>query len=76
MSMEELKSFILWAKSVKLKHFKNSECEFELSDLAFVEDLTQPTEKEMFLGGSKTLVDTEQPNPKEEDNDLFWSSDL
>lgn len=76
MSTEELKQFILWAKSVKLKRFKNEECEFELSDLAYIDDLTQPTNKEMFLGSSKTLVDTEKPNQKEEEEDLFWSTNL
>jgi hypothetical protein len=75
-SIEELQAFILWCKQNKIKHFKNGGIEFDLSDLAFVEDLMQDKQpvKEMVLGGSRDLLDTMVTDPKEEEDLLYHSA--
>ncbi len=76
MTTSELKELILWMKANKVKKFKNSEVEFELSDLAFIDELNpaQPV-KEMPLGSNSDMLDTEKPLTKEEEDELlFWSS--
>jgi hypothetical protein len=73
---KDLKEFIIWAKSQKLRRLKVKDVEFELSEIAFVDDQINLAEnlKETSLQSSKTLVDTEEINPNEEDELLFWSS--
>ncbi len=76
MTTNELKELILWMKDNKIKRFKNAEVEFELSDLAFIEELNpgKPV-KEMPLGSNSDMLDTEKPLTKEEEDELlFWSS--
>lgn len=75
MTIDELKDFILWCKSTKLKKFKNSDIEFELSDMAFIDELNLPSVKEMVLGGGSDMLETAKPqSPEEVDDDLFWSA--
>ena len=65
-TIDELKSFIEWAKSQKLKAVKVGEIQFEFSDLALVvESNTVPSE---------TLPDQAQLSPEEEEKLLYWSS--
>lgn len=77
-SSDELKRFILWCKSNKIKTFKNSDIQFELSDLAFVEDLVDPEPadkmKEVDLPDSDTFADMDPEAGKEDEDLLYWSS--
>ena len=73
MTVSELKEFILWCKANKVKKFNNADIQFELSDLAFLEDIDKTPMKEMVLGGSKDMLDTLKV-PEGEDPDLFWSA--
>lgn len=75
MTTDELKDLIIWMRANKVKKFKNAEIEFELSDLAFIDELVQDTSKvkEMPLGGGSDLLSTLKPNQTEEDQDLYWS---
>lgn len=68
---EELKAFIIWAKSQGLKKAKVGDIEFELSELSYVNEMTDKKEE---LDSSKLLVDTENLDQKEQDELLFWSS--
>jgi hypothetical protein len=72
---DEIKEFIIWARENKLKHFKIKDIEFELSELSFVEEVTAKQDEILKEAIGDTLVDTEEINPKEEDDLLFWSSD-
>lgn len=39
---QELQDFILWAKAQKIRRMKVGDIEVEISDYAFIEDLTTP----------------------------------
>jgi hypothetical protein len=70
-TQEDLKSFIEWARTLKIKSIKVNGVEIEFSELAFVpetafEDLTN--------GGPSTLAETEPLDPKEEEDLLYHSS--
>lgn len=74
--LEQVKEFILWAKAQKVKSFKLSGIEVELSDFAIYEQLPNletEVEKE-----SKQVVQTDlfesQKNEETTDEDLYWSS--
>lgn len=77
--MEQLKEFILWCKANKVKNFKNSEYQFELSELAFIDtvgmaDLGDPV-KEMNLDAALPIVDSEEPMSREDEDELlYWST--
>jgi hypothetical protein len=87
---KELKDFIEWAKSQRIKRIKVSKgtTEVEFSDLAFIDGLgvddlsnaysanasTSTPRVKEEASTSKTLTDTLQPNASEEDEDLYWSS--
>lgn len=74
MTITEIKEFIIWMKANKVKKFKNSDFEMEMSDIAFIDELNVSQEREMVLGGSKDLHDTAVPQTDEEnESDLFWS---
>lgn len=79
MDLNQLKDFILWCKKHKVKHYKSESQEFELSELAFVEeynvtDLSAEPIKEIRLDSTTPIVDSEEPPSKEEeDEDLYWS---
>lgn len=75
MTTDEIKELIIWMRANKVKRFKNAEIEFELSDLAFIDELVQTTNniKEMPLGGGSDLISTLKSNQIEEDPDLYWS---
>lgn len=87
--LEELKSFIEWAKSHKITRIKLGEVEIDVLPLSYVEsqlppDLVtelQPKKKEPELpkkavpdGAGKTWVDTIQEQMDKEDPDLFFSA--
>ena len=68
---EELKKFISWARDNKIKRVKVDNLEFEVSDLAFVEDV-QSIISQVVPAASNT---TEPEAAKKEEEDLlFWST--
>lgn len=73
---QDLKQFILWCKSQKVKAFKNDNIQFELSDIAFIEtEISMSNElKDIDEFDSKTLVDTDTESDKEDEDLLYWSS--
>jgi hypothetical protein len=73
MTIEELKALILWCKVNKVKSFSKDGIAFELSDLAFIENFSEDTEKEIYLDNNKTFADDEKPEASEEDEMLYWS---
>ena len=77
-TIEEVKEFITWAKENKVKNVKLEGIEFEVSDIAFVDALHAPEEaySELTSFGSKDLLDTEEINEEEEEDLLYYSSDL
>lgn len=76
MTIDEIKALILWCKSHKVRSFSQGDVKFELSDLAFIDEINQElTGKEMTYGGSNSLMDTLKPSSKEEDEELlYWSA--
>ena len=71
-NLEDIKLFIQWCKNNKVKSFKIDNVQFELSELGFVENIEDYTEK------LQTAVDDskfEEAQQQQEDDELmFWSS--
>lgn len=74
MEIEELKAFILWCKANKVKTFSKDGIAFELSDLAFIEQYSEASEKEIYLDNNKTFADDDKPEENEENELLYWST--
>ena len=69
----KLKNFILWCQKNKVKSFQSSDISFELSELAFVPEMTSVDE--INLDDPKTFSDFSHLDDKNEaDELLFWSS--
>jgi hypothetical protein len=73
-SLQQIKDFMEWCKQNKVKSFKNSNIQFELSDLAFIEhiepniptlDLEQQQEQSKYVESQQNMTD---------DDLLFYSS--
>lgn len=76
-TVDELKKFILWAKSNKIKKLRIKDIEVEISELDFLPDtnLTDPSNfKEVTDFEKKTMIDTEKLSPDEEEELMFWST--
>jgi len=75
---EELKDFIIWCKSTKVKSFNFKDISIELSELAFVEDQIISEQaiqaQKTKLENTETLADTEEEDSEELDELLFWSA--
>ena len=73
---QEIKKFIEWCKTNKVKSFSNGDIAFELSELSFVKELTEPELREKTTQAyDETLVDTAKQELENEDEDLmFWST--
>ena len=70
-NIEDVKLFIEWCKEHKVKSFKNSDVEFELSELSFIES-TEDLVSKLKSGESPNFEEKQQ---EEEDEELmFWSS--
>lgn len=75
-NIDDVKAFIIWAKSQGIKRIKLSDIEVEISDI------TIATESEARTTGllseerssSKTLTDTETVDASEEQELLMWST--
>ena len=75
-SAEEIKQFILWCQKNKVKSFKQDGVAFELSEIAFVDQLNAAQmEQKTSEAMDETLVDTaKQELDKEADDLLYWST--
>ena len=74
--LEEIKQFIEWCQKNKVKSFDSGDISFELSELAFVEQMTDSQmEQKVINAAEDTLVDTAKQELENEDDDLlFWST--
>jgi len=75
-NVEELKSFIVWCKKNHVKSFKEGTSGFELSEMAFIEQLNeQQMEEKVSSAYDETLIDTAKQELEDEDEELLhWSS--
>lgn len=75
-SAQEIKDFIIWCQKNKVKSFKQGDVAFEVSEIAFVDQLNaSQMEEKVSEAMDETLVDTaKQELDKEEDDLLFWST--
>lgn len=71
-NVEELRDFILWAKSEKLKRIKVGEVEVEISDYALAEDLLPSTSQ--TLSAEPQSAEELKRIKKEEEDLLMWSA--
>lgn len=74
-SVKELQEFIIWAKSQKLKSFKNNEIEFELSELGLLPESELEAPKTYGTPNIGDLPDSEKLDPQEEEDLLMWSAE-
>lgn len=75
MTKEELQEFISWCKINKVKHFKNAEVEFELSELSFIESIESSSELKTPKHTGKEFTNASYDLDSDEDlKDLFWST--
>jgi hypothetical protein len=69
-NIEEVKSFIEWAKTQKIKSLKVGDVEVEISEISYVEELGEQTENPLqrkdILAASKETTEDEEL--------LFWSA--
>lgn len=71
-TVDELKAFLLWAKSHKIQAVKVGDVEVHFSGTAFIEeDLALPQKGSEERDTSKVLVDE---LPADDEDILFWSS--
>lgn len=74
---QELKDFILWCHTQKIKSVKVGTVEVQFSDIAFydtIAGLTSEPVKVEERNTSETLADAENPKPNEDEEMLFWSA--
>lgn len=76
--IEQIKSFLIWAKKQKIKHIKVGELDVEFSELDYLpetseEDVAKQL-KEITDFESKTMVDTEDMTQEDMDELMYWSS--
>ena len=71
-NLEDVKLFIEWCKEHKVKSFKIEGVQFELSELAFVNDIESYVDK---LQNTADESKFEKDQREQEDEELlFWSS--
>ena len=70
MDIDKAKQFIEWCKSMKVKNFKSTDFEFELSELSFIDEIDYKESMDINTQNisSKTKEDDEDLV------DLFWST--
>jgi len=78
-TIDDVKELILWAKQEKIKEIKIGNLHFVISDVAITEQYLQSQPEELKDNestslSSKTMVDTLEQEPKEIEEDLYWSS--
>lgn len=76
-SIDEVKALIVWAKSIGLKRIKVGDIEAEISEVAYALESTNPASelpKREELDTMRTWADEAKTEPKNDDEELFWSS--
>lgn len=75
-SPEEIKNFIIWCQKNKVKSFKQGETAFEISEIAFVDQINAAQmDQKVSEAMDETLVDTaKQELDKESEDLLYWST--
>lgn len=71
-NIEDIKLFIEWCKTKKVKAFKSDNIQFELSELSFI-DATEGYADKIQTASQETKFEEEQQQ-EEDDEVLFWSS--
>jgi len=71
-NLVDVKLFIEWCKNHKVKSFKIEGVQFELSELAFVENIQDYAEKLQTVADESNFEEEQQK--KEDDELMFWSS--
>ena len=71
-NLEDVKLFIEWCKEHKVKSFKIEGVQFELSELAFVENIQDYAQKLQTVADGSNFEEEQQK--KEDDELMFWSS--
>lgn len=75
--LNEIQAFIKWCTANKVKSIKIKDLEFEISDYAFVEQLSNgetSISTENVLEQREVSSNTEQSQDNDEEDLLFWSS--
>lgn len=75
-SEDKIKQFILWCQKNKVKSFKHDNIQFEVSEIAFVDQLNEgQMHQKVSEAMDETLVDTAKQELDKEDEDLmYWST--
>ena len=86
-NVSELKELIQWCKKEKVRALSVNGIQFELSDMALVQDILedadmtapkpkpdQQNSKEISHLSTDSLIDTDEPLSKEEQNELLFHS--
>lgn len=72
-TVEEIKEFVTWARSQKIKSVKVGDLEIEMSELAYVEPMN--AEEIISRLDNKTYADDADSNAKKEEEELLlWSA--
>lgn len=71
-TIEEVKNFVLWCKENKLKSFKISDIQFEISELSFIPEDISTEIKDTDI--ANTLGDDSSLSQKEFDDILYHST--
>jgi hypothetical protein len=76
--VNELKEFILWARSQKVKTFKINEISIEMSEYAFLADVAEQFPVEGPTKAPEQTIQTDLIDASEAEKptneDLFWSA--
>jgi hypothetical protein len=73
-TVDELKEFVIWARSQKVKQIKVDNIEVVMSDMAFIEDLTGLPSQTLAAPKAETPNIADPLNgPPLDDPDLFYS---
>jgi hypothetical protein len=77
-SIQDVKDLIIWAKSIGLKSIKVGDIEAEMSDIARALEATNTDDPELpkreELETMRTWADEAKTEPKNDEEELFWSS--
>ena len=71
-NLEDIKLFIQWCKEHKIKSFKLDNVQFELSEIAFIENMEDYSDK-LQTEANESKFEKDQQD-KEDEELLFWSS--
>ena len=73
-NLEDIKLFIQWCKEHKIKSFKLDNVQFELSEIAFIENMEDYSDK-LQTEANESKFEKDQQD-KEDEELLFWSSHI